>query len=166
VTFGGKVHSPASKSRRAGGKLKKESWDSKISVNFTYFGIIVPASRPRQHPAENGSEKSPPIGTAQFSSWLRICVCIRKVLEKCRGQTGPAKISETGGKRSIPSSFRSSPTSISTLGREFPFWMVLVKYSVCIRSAKGVFPGLLIRFSHISKTSIGACSRGLNQRVS
>jgi hypothetical protein len=48
--------------RRAGESAencKKESWDSKISVNFTYFGVIVRASPPRQHPLENGSEKCP-----------------------------------------------------------------------------------------------------------
>jgi hypothetical protein len=43
------VSSPASKSRRVG--------DSKISVNFTYFGITLRAWQPRQQRVEYGSEK-------------------------------------------------------------------------------------------------------------
>jgi hypothetical protein len=48
--------------RRAGESAenrKKESWGSKISVNFTDFEIIVRASQPRQRAVENGAEKCP-----------------------------------------------------------------------------------------------------------
>jgi hypothetical protein len=79
--------------RRAGETAeswKKGSRDSKISVNFADFGIIVRASQPRQQAVENGSEKCPPIGTSQFLAWPRICMCIRKVREKCRDQTRPS----------------------------------------------------------------------------
>jgi hypothetical protein len=48
--------------RRAGESAenrKKQSWYSKINVNFTYFGIIVRASQPRRHPVRTVRKSAP-----------------------------------------------------------------------------------------------------------
>jgi hypothetical protein len=60
-----KVSYSESKSRRFGGKLKKEAWNSKISANFTYFGIIALASHLAATAAPSGERDGKVDGSNQ-----------------------------------------------------------------------------------------------------